>query len=66
MSKRLEITYTRSAIGRPQSQRRTLAALGLRKLNQTVRLPDNEAVRGMVHTVRHLVTWSEVEEGTAV
>lgn len=63
MARQLEITYTRSGIGRLPAQRRTLEALGLRKLNQTVRRPDNESVRGMVHSIQHLVEWREIEEG---
>lgn len=63
MAQRLKVTYSSSAASRPERQRRTVAALGLRKLHQTVLLPDNESVRGMIHRVRHLVTWSEVEEG---
>lgn len=59
----LEITYTKSAIGRSERQKRTVEALGLRRLNQTVRKPDNETTRGMVASVAHLVTWREVEEG---
>ena len=64
MARQLEITYTRSSIGRSQRQRRTLEALGLRKLQQTVRRPDNPTTRGMVDSVSHLVTWHEVEEGS--
>jgi large subunit ribosomal protein L30 len=60
--KQLTITYSSSAIGRHGSQRRTLEALGLRKLHQTVNLPDNPSVRGMISKIRHLVTWSEAEE----
>jgi large subunit ribosomal protein L30 len=63
MPRQIEITYTRSSIGRSQRQRRTIEALGLRKLQQTVRRPDNPTTRGMVESVRHLVTWREVEEG---
>jgi large subunit ribosomal protein L30 len=63
MPRQLEITYTRSAIGRSERQRRTLAALGLSRLHQTVLRPDNESVRGMVASVKHLLTWREVEEG---
>lgn len=62
MARVLEITYRRSAIGRPPNQRRTIAALGLSKLHDTVHRPDNESVRGMVNTVSHLITWREVEE----
>jgi large subunit ribosomal protein L30 len=55
----LKITQKRSPIGRPQSQRRTLRALGLRRIGHTVTRPDNPSVRGMVNSVRHLV---EVED----
>jgi len=55
----LKITQRRSPIGRPQEQRRTLRALGLRRIGHTVTRPDNPSVRGMVNAVRHLV---EVEE----
>jgi large subunit ribosomal protein L30 len=64
MAKALEITYIRSAIGRPPRQRRTIEALGLKKLRDTVRQEDNPTIRGMVASVQHLLTWREVEEGT--
>lgn len=59
MSKKLKITLVRSVIGRPQDQRDTVKALGLRKLHQTVEKPDNPAIRGMINKVSHLV---KVEE----
>jgi large subunit ribosomal protein L30 len=62
MPKLLEITYSRSAIGRSMRQRRTVEALGLRRLHQTVRQPDNPSIRGMIHSIQHLLTWREVEE----
>lgn len=55
----LKITLKRSVIGRPQKQRKVVAALGLTKVNSTVVKPDNEAIRGMVNAVSHLV---DVEE----
>jgi len=55
----LKITLVKSTIGAIPKHRRTVAALGLKKLNKTVILPDNPATRGMVHQVRHLV---KVEE----
>lgn len=58
MSK-LEITLTRSLIGRPKDQRETVKALGLRKLHQTVVKEDNPAIRGMINKVSHLVTVKE-------
>jgi large subunit ribosomal protein L30 len=59
MANKLEITLTRSLIGRPEAQRKTVAALGLRKLHQTVEQQDNAAVRGMINKVAHLVTVTE-------
>ncbi len=59
MAARLRVTLVRSPIGYPGNQKRTVQSLGLRKLQQTVELPDNPAVRGMVDRVAHLV---EVEE----
>lgn len=59
MAKKLEITLNRSVIGRPQDQRETVKALGLRKVNQTVEQQDNAAIRGMINKVAHLVTVKE-------
>jgi large subunit ribosomal protein L30 len=61
MAKRLQIKLVRSPIGYSVRQKRTVAALGLRKLNQTVERPDNSAIRGMVKRVTHLVEVEEVE-----
>jgi len=59
---KLKITLTRSVISRPQTQRDTVRALGLRKLNSSVELPDNAAIRGQVHKVEHLVTVEEIKD----
>jgi large subunit ribosomal protein L30 len=61
MAKQLEITLTRSVIGRPEDQRKTTKALGLRKMQQKVLLDDNAAIRGMIAKVSHLVTVKEIE-----
>ena len=45
-----------SKIGFPVDQKRTLEALGLRKISQVVEVEDNPSVRGMIRKVRHLVT----------
>ena len=58
-NKTLKITLVKSTIGAIPKHRATVAALGLKKLNKTVELPDNAAPRGMVQQVRHLV---KVEE----
>lgn len=55
----LSITLVRSPIGYPKRQKETLKALGLRRINQTVTRVDNEAVRGMVNAVIHLVSVDE-------
>lgn len=57
---KLRITLVRSPIGTPKRQKRTVQALGLRKLNQTVERPDNPAVRGMLEKVAHLVEFEEI------
>jgi large subunit ribosomal protein L30 len=59
MAKKLEITLTRSLIGRPEDQRITVNTLGLRKMHQTVVHDDNPAIRGMINKVAHLVTVKE-------
>lgn len=61
MAKKLEITLTRSLIGRPEDQRVTVNTLGLRKVNHSVVQEDNAAIRGMVKKVSHLVTVKEIE-----
>ena len=58
-SKTLKITWMKSAIGRSERQKKTVRALGLRKLGQTVEHADTPAIRGMIEKVSHLV---EVEE----
>jgi large subunit ribosomal protein L30 len=52
---RLSIKLVKSGIGYSEDQKRTLKALGLRRLNQTVVQDDSASVRGMVNKVRHLV-----------
>jgi large subunit ribosomal protein L30 len=59
----LEVTYSRSAIGRSERQRRTIRALGLKKLHDTVRHRDTTDMRAMIGSVSHLLTVREVEEG---
>ena len=60
MAETLKITQLRSTIGAKQNQRATLKSLGLRKIRQTVDKPDTPQIRGMILTVRHLVTVEEV------
>ena len=55
----LKITLVKSTIGAIPKHKKTVEALGLKKLNKTVVLPDNAATRGMIKQVQHLV---KVEE----
>ena len=57
----LKVTQVRSVIGAKRNQRDTMRSLGLRKIRQSVVRDDNPMVRGMIHTVRHLVTVEEVD-----
>ena len=59
---KLKITLTRSLIGRPETQRKTVQALGLRKLNSTVEHEDTPSIKGMLHKVEHLVTVEKISE----
>jgi len=60
MANTLKVTLVKSPIGAVPKHRATVEALGLKKLNKTVELPDNEAVRGMLWHVKHLVKVEEV------
>lgn len=55
----LKVTLVKSTIGAIPKHKKTVEALGLKKLNKTVVLPDNDATRGMIAQVKHLV---KVEE----
>ena len=56
MADKLKITLVKSTIGAVK----TVEALGLKKVNKTVEMPDNAAVRGMIQQVRHLVKVEEI------
>ncbi len=58
--KQLKITLVKSTIACKPALRATVQALGLRKTNSSVIVPDNDAVRGMVFKVKHLVTVDEL------
>ncbi|SEU01251.1 large subunit ribosomal protein L30 [Salinibacillus kushneri] len=59
MANKIEVTLTRSLIGRPEDQRATVKALGLKKINQKAVHEDTPQIRGMVNKVSHLVTVEE-------
>jgi large subunit ribosomal protein L30 len=56
----LRITLTKSPIGYSERQKRTVRALGLRKMNHTVEQNDSPVIRGMVAKIGHLVTVEEI------
>ena len=58
---RLKVTQTRSLIGSKQNQRDTLRSLGLKRIRDVVVKEDRPEIRGMIHTVTHLVRVEEVE-----
>jgi len=57
---KLRIKQTKSRIGSTQRQKRTLDALGLKKLNKTVEHDDTPVIRGMIEKVSHLVQVEEI------
>ena len=58
---KLKITQVRSQIGTTAQQRKNLAALGLRKINQSVEHSDSVIIKGMIERVKHLVKVEEVK-----
>jgi len=58
---KLRITWVKSTIGRRFDQKRTVRALGLRRLGHTVELGDSPSLRGMIKKVHHLVSVEETE-----
>ena len=59
MEKTLKVTLVKAPIGAVPKHRKTVEAMGLRKLHKTVELPDNDATRGMIRQVNYMV---KVEE----
>ena len=59
---RVAITQVRSLIKRPERQRRTMQALGLSKINQTVEKDLNPQIEGMINAVSHLVEVKELKK----
>lgn len=51
----LKVTLVRSVIGRPQKQREIVKGLGLGRVNSSVIVPDNVAMRGAIRKINHLV-----------
>ena len=53
---KIKVTKVKSAINRTQNQKRTLEALGLKKIGQTIEHEDTPNILGMVNKVKHLVS----------
>ncbi len=60
MADKLKVTLVKSTISSIPKHKKTVAALGLNKLNSSNELPDNAAVRGMIYQVKHLVKVEEI------
>ncbi len=60
MMAQLKITWKKSYIGRPESQRKIIKSLGLRRLHHSVIHGDTPSIRGLVNKVSHLVSVEEV------
>jgi len=58
--KKLKITQVRSIIGHPARQKRTMAALGLRRINHSREVVASPQVLGMIEKVKHLITVEEI------
>ena len=57
----ITVKWIRSTIGRPGNQKKTIRALGFKRLNQILTLPDRPEIQGMIHRVNHLL---EILEGS--
>lgn len=62
---KLKVTLKRSLISRPETQRKTVRSLGLRKINSVSILPDVPTIRGQIFKVKHLVAVEEIEDDAA-
>ena len=60
MADKLKVTLVKSTIGAIPKQRATVEALGLKKLNKTVELPDNAATRGQIQQIGYMLKVEEI------
>lgn len=60
MADKLKITLIKSTIGAVPKHKATVAALGLKKIGKSVEMPNNDATKGMLQQVRHLVKVEEI------
>jgi large subunit ribosomal protein L30 len=63
MSSRLKVTLKKGLVGRPEDQRGTVRALGLKRIGHTVVKEDRPEIRGMIFKVKHLVEVEEITQG---
>lgn len=61
MAKQLKVTWKKSFIGYPQTQRLTIKSLGFSKLNQVLIKEDSAQLRGQLNKVKHLVSVEELD-----
>lgn len=61
MASKLRVTWTKSSIGFAKDQKRTIKALGLKRLHHSVEHDDTPVIRGMTQKVQHLITVEEVQ-----
>ena len=61
MSKKIKVTQIKSVIDRPERQKKTMIALGLKKMHASVEVEASEPILGMVRKVEHLVKVEEVK-----
>ncbi len=54
-SKTVRVTWVRSDIGYPKDQKATIRAIGFKRLNQTLELPDSPQLRGQIFKVKHML-----------
>jgi large subunit ribosomal protein L30 len=62
MASKIRVRQVRSAIGRQEKQKRTLRALGIHRMHQTVTVENNPCMRGMVKKIEHLLDIEEINE----
>lgn len=63
LERAIKVKWEKSVIGRPESQKKVIRALGFKRLNQTLTLPDHPAIRGMIDRVPHLVEVIDIGRG---
>lgn len=61
MSKKIKVTQIKSVIDRPERQKRTMAALGLKKMHASVEVEATQQILGMVNKINHLIKVEEVK-----